>query len=92
MGGFVRKLDVLGRIALPVELRRRLDLYHRDPMEIIFDDDKIILKKYKENLACHITGEESSDNLVLADGKLILSKEAADNLREELLKISLQFT
>ena len=45
--GIVRKLDELGRIVLPKELRKTLDLEHRDPMEIYLDGDKVILKKYQ---------------------------------------------
>ena len=44
--GIVRKLDELGRITLPIELRRNLDVNERDPLEIFVDDYKIILKKY----------------------------------------------
>ena len=44
--GIVRKLDELGRITLPIELRRNLDVNERDPLEIFVDDDKIIVKKY----------------------------------------------
>ena len=44
--GIVRKLDELGRITLPIELRRNLDVNERDPLEIFVDDDQIILKKY----------------------------------------------
>ena len=42
-------------------------------------------------MACQLTGEVSNDNLVLAGGKLILSRTAADKLRDELLMKSLQF-
>ena len=41
--GIVRKLDELGRITLPIELRRNFDVNERDPLEIFVDDDKIIL-------------------------------------------------
>ena len=44
--GIVRRLDELGRITLPIELRRNFDVNERDPLEIFVDDDKIILKKY----------------------------------------------
>ncbi|MDF2524526.1 MAG: AbrB family transcriptional regulator [Clostridiales bacterium] len=47
--GIVRKLDELGRITLPIELRRTLDVTERDPLEIFVDDDAIILKKYDVN-------------------------------------------
>lgn len=45
--GIVRKLDELGRITLPIELRRTLGVNERDPLEIFVDEDKIILKKYE---------------------------------------------
>ena len=44
--GVVRKLDELGRIVLPIELRRTLDISVRDTLEIFVEEDKIILKKY----------------------------------------------
>ena len=45
--GIVRKLDELGRITLPIELRRTLDVTERDPLEIYVDENKIILQKYE---------------------------------------------
>ena len=45
--GIVRKVDEQGRIVLPIELRRTLDLGERDELEIYLDDDKVILKKYE---------------------------------------------
>ena len=45
--GIVRKLDELGRITLPIELRRNLNISERDPLEIFVDDERIILKKYE---------------------------------------------
>ncbi len=45
--GIVRKLDDLGRIVLPVELRRTLQIEEKDPVEIFVEDDMIILKKYQ---------------------------------------------
>ena len=44
--GIVRKVDELGRIVLPVELRRMLDIDIKDPLEIYVDDGCIVLKKY----------------------------------------------
>ncbi|MDR0268396.1 AbrB/MazE/SpoVT family DNA-binding domain-containing protein [Paenibacillus sp.] len=44
--GIVRNLDVLGRIVLPIELRKTLDIDIREPLEIFVDDSRIILKKY----------------------------------------------
>ncbi len=45
--GIVRRMDELGRIVLPVELRRTLDIAERDELEIYLDDDKVVLKKYE---------------------------------------------
>lgn len=45
--GIVRKVDELGRIVLPIELRRTLDIAERDSLEIYAADDSIILKKYQ---------------------------------------------
>ena len=45
--GIVRKVDELGRVVLPIELRRTLDIAVRDELEIYLDDDKVVLKKYE---------------------------------------------
>ena len=44
--GIVRKVDELGRIVIPIELRRTLDIGIKDSLEIYVEDDQIILKKY----------------------------------------------
>jgi len=45
--GIVRKVDELGRIVLPIELRRTMDIAVRDTMEIFVDGSSIVLKKYE---------------------------------------------
>lgn len=45
--GIVRKVDELGRIVLPIELRRTFDIAEKDSLEIYVDDDSIILRKYQ---------------------------------------------
>lgn len=45
--GIVRKVDELGRIVLPIELRRTLDIAERDTLEIFVSDDTILLRKYQ---------------------------------------------
>ena len=45
--GIVRKMDELGRIVLPVELRRTLDIAERDTLEIYVEGSSIVLKKYR---------------------------------------------
>ena len=63
--GIVRKVDELGRIVLPIELRRTLDIAVRDELEIYLDDDKVVLKKYEPSCAfC-----ASSRNLVTYRGR-----------------------
>ena len=65
--GIVRKVDELGRIVLPVELRRTLDIAEKDALEIYVDDDSIILKKYEP--ACIFCG--SSKDVLTFKGKNI---------------------
>lgn len=53
--GVVRKLDELGRIVVPIELRRTLGISAKDSLEILVEDDRIILKKYHP--ACVFCGD-----------------------------------
>ncbi|MBC1376007.1 AbrB/MazE/SpoVT family DNA-binding domain-containing protein [Listeria sp. FSL L7-0091] len=82
--GMVRKIDELGRVVIPIEIRRTMNLNVKDSLEIFTDEDAIILKKYSAGLVCDITGEFSVDNKKFADGKLTLSKEGAAELMEEI--------
>lgn len=69
--GMVRKVDELGRIVLPIELRRHLNIEVKDSLEIFIDKQQIILQKYEP---CDIfTG--SMDDLIDYKGKKI-SKES----------------
>lgn len=45
--GIVRQVDELGRVVLPVELRRTLDIKQKDSLEIFVDGAHIILRKYE---------------------------------------------
>ena len=47
--GIIRKLDKLGRVVLPIELRRGLDWNEHDRVEIFIEDDRVILQKYEPN-------------------------------------------
>ncbi|RSD24447.1 AbrB/MazE/SpoVT family DNA-binding domain-containing protein [Mesobacillus subterraneus] len=82
--GIVRKTDQLGRVVIPMELRKKLSIGENDPLEIFVDEDMIILKKYQPDLTCLITGTISNDNMSIADGKIILSREGAEQLIKEL--------
>lgn len=65
--GIVRKLDELGRIVLPIELRRSLELGEKDSVEIYVDGDSIILRKYAPN--CAFCG--ATKNLIEYRGKRV---------------------
>ena len=73
--GIVRNLDSLGRVTLPIELRRKLHMDIREPVEIFVDGDKIILEKYEP--ADIFTG--SQEDLIEYQGKMI-SKETVKRL------------
>ena len=72
--GIVRKVDELGRIVIPIELRRTLGIEEKDSLEIYVNDDTIILKKYEP--ACIFCG--SSKNVSSFKGKNICKKCAED--------------
>lgn len=82
--GIVRKLDELGRITLPIELRRNLDVNDRDPLEIFVDEDTIIMKKY--NPADIFTGQ--MEDLVEYKGKKISKGSILELARLSGLHIS----
>ncbi|MBF8983665.1 AbrB/MazE/SpoVT family DNA-binding domain-containing protein [Lutibacter sp. B2] len=53
--GIVRKVDELGRVVIPIELRRTLGIKEKDALEIYVTSDQIILKKYEP--ACIFCGQ-----------------------------------
>lgn len=53
--GIVRRVDELGRVVLPIELRRTLDIAEKDALEIFVDGETIVLKKYAP--ACIFCGD-----------------------------------
>ena len=68
--GVVRKVDELGRIVLPIEIRKVLDIKQKDAVEIFTDNDKIILQKYQP--ACIFCN--NTENVVYFNGKRVCSK------------------
>lgn len=71
--GIVRKLDELGRVVLPVELRRSMDLNEGDGLEIFTNESEIVLRKYQpgcvlcgslENVAQHKSGKMVCSNCI----------------------------
>ena len=75
--GVVRKLDSLGRIVIPIELRRTMDIGLKDTLEISVEGDRIILKKYHP--ACIFCSD--ARDVIEYKGKLICK-----NCLEELKK------
>ncbi|MDU4961705.1 MAG: AbrB/MazE/SpoVT family DNA-binding domain-containing protein [Sporomusaceae bacterium] len=63
--GIVRKVDELGRVVIPIELRRTLYIDEKDALEIYVDSDKIILRKYEP--ACVFCG--NADEVTNFKGK-----------------------
>ncbi|UNC90679.1 AbrB/MazE/SpoVT family DNA-binding domain-containing protein [Candidatus Contubernalis alkaliaceticus] len=68
--GIVRKVDELGRVVIPIELRRTLGIQEKDALEIYVDAEKIILKKYEP--ACIFCG--SADDVQHYKNKIICSE------------------
>lgn len=68
--GIIRRLDELGRVVLPIEIRRSFSLAEKDPVEIYVEGDSIILKKHQ--LTCVFCGE--GKNLVDYKGKPVCRK------------------
>ncbi len=74
--GIVRKVDELGRIVLPIELRRTLNIEIKDPIEIFVDKEQIVLRKYAP--ACIFCG---SDLDVKTIGNKTVCQKCVDELK-----------
>lgn len=83
--GIVRKVDELGRIVIPMELRRTLEINKKDPVEIFIDGEEIILRKFISNAACIVTGEITPENFTLFNN-ITLSPKGAEILLDTLEK------
>lgn len=68
--GIVRKVDEVGRIVLPIELRNSLGIAEKDPLEIYTDGKSIILKKYEPT--CTFCG--GAKDIVSFNGKNVCGK------------------
>lgn len=75
--GIVRKIDELGRIVLPIEIRNTMDIKTRDGIEIFTDEDRIVLKKYEP--ACVFC--ENADDVTYFKGKLVC-KDCIETLKK----------
>jgi len=65
--GIVRKIDELGRVVLPIELRRTMDINEKDALEIFVDGNNIVLSKYEP--ACIFCGQAA--DIVTFKGKSV---------------------
>lgn len=81
--GIVRKVDDLGRIVIPMELRKTFDINEKDSIEIFLDGEKIILRKFVSNAACIVTGEITPKNFTLFNN-ITLSPKGAEILLDTL--------
>lgn len=72
--GIVRKVDELGRIVIPMELRRTLDIAEKDPLEIYVQGDQIILRKY--STSCIFCG--SDEDIFHFKGKVMCTSCSRD--------------
>lgn len=77
--GIVRKVDGLGRVVLPIELRRTIGIAEKDGLEIYVDDETILLKKYQP--ACIFC--DSADGLEPYKGKNICQACMAEMKAQE---------
>jgi transcriptional pleiotropic regulator of transition state genes len=59
--GIVRKVDELGRVVIPIELRRTLRIKEKDPLEIYVDEGNIVLRKYEP--ACVFCGNSENTTM-----------------------------
>ena len=68
--GIVRNLDALGRVVLPMEMRKLLGIEPKDPIEIFMENGEIVLRKHEPN--CIFCG--SNENNVLLNDKRVCRK------------------
>lgn len=76
--GVVRRVDELGRIVLPIEIRKVLDIKHKDALELFMDGDRIVLQKYMP--ACIFC--ENTENVIFFGGKRICA-DCINKLKEQ---------
>lgn len=80
--GIVRKIDELGRLVIPKELRKTMNINKKDPMEIFVDGNKVILRKYEP--ACIFCG--SMDKTFEFEGRTVC-QECIDKMKKEMKNI-----
>lgn len=81
--GIVRELDRLGRITLPKEFRRSLQLKEKDKLMIFAEEDRIVLTRYCEGDI--FTGEQ--DDLIEFEGKFVSKKSIRELVKRAGLEL-----
>ncbi|MGX5489161.1 AbrB/MazE/SpoVT family DNA-binding domain-containing protein [Bacillus cereus] len=82
--GVARKVDELGRVVIPIELRRTLGIAEGTALGFHVEGENIVLRK--QDKSCFVTGEVSESNIELLGGRMFLSKAGANELLDALEK------
>ncbi len=69
--GVVRRIDDLGRVVIPIELRRTMGWEEKDTVAIFVDGESVVLRKYEPG--CMVCGEADNSLQMIAPHKLICS-------------------
>ncbi|MFE7083406.1 AbrB/MazE/SpoVT family DNA-binding domain-containing protein [Priestia megaterium] len=81
--GVLRKVDELGRIVIPIGLRKVYDIKEKDPIEIFVVKDQIVLRKYTHHDECVVTGQVTPQNREYVKG-VVLSPRGAEILKQQI--------
>ncbi|MGN4543824.1 AbrB/MazE/SpoVT family DNA-binding domain-containing protein [Bacillus cereus group sp. MYBK95-2] len=87
--GVARKVDELGRVIIPIELRRTLGIAEGTALDFHIDGENIVLRKNEKS--CFVTGEVSETNIELLGGRMFLSKEGAIELLDLIQKSGMAY-
>lgn len=68
--GVIRRVDELGRVVIPIDMRTQLGIVEKDPLEIYVESDSIVLKKYEQK--CIFCG--NTKKLLNFENKIICRK------------------
>ena len=85
--GIIRKVDELGRVVIPIEIRNQFDIVEKDPIEIYVEGATIVLKKFQQNcIFCGNTGNlfKYNDKLICQDCSKKISEVAAEATEEQI--------
>ena len=83
--GIVRRIDELGRVVIPIEMRNKFGIAEKDPVEMYVEGSNIVLRKYQQN--CVFCG--GTKNLIEFKNNLICEK-CASKITETLNKNNLE--